>query len=118
MDDSETTKKIIEVLEEYARNNRTIHYSELYARIGLDHVDATDRHKGAYLLGKVNDITLPKSGVFLTALVTSRQEEDPYEGFFNYAIESGEMKVSSTPVERLAFWAEQVKKVFKKYQSK
>jgi len=113
--DKEIVQKTLELLGKYATKKRLINYSELYEKLGLDTENPSDRNIGSNILAEVNHITIKKNNTMLSALVTLKGNQSPADGFYEFATELKLLKKSSSEIDKLAFWAKQVKKAFKVY---
>jgi len=51
----------------------------------------------------------------LSSIVTLKGNESPADGFYELAIELKLLKKSANEKDKILFWAEQIKKVFKAY---
>lgn len=115
---SEVVQKTLTILEGKARKKQLINYGELYPGIGLNTEDPVDRHTGAFILAEVNKITIQGKGVMISSLVTLRGKQYPAQGFFEFAVEQKRMTSTKNEEKLLAFWANEVSKVFKAYDEK
>lgn len=108
-------QQTIQILEECAKNQQQIHYQKLYEKIGLNRENPDDRNRGAKILAEINNISINKNKTMLSSLVTLKGNEEPAFGFFELAIELGKLKPDANEDDKLKFWIEEVKKVFKVY---
>lgn len=113
--DTQTIEKTLQILEEYASEKKFINYGVLYEELGIDRESPADRNAGASILAEVNRITKNKNGTMISAIVTLADEQSPAHGFFDFAIELGLFSKNGSEEEKLTFWAEQVKAIFKAY---
>ncbi len=107
--------KTLKILEDSASEKKLVNYNILYEQIKLNREDPSDRNEGAKILAEVNRITMKKNKTMLSAIVTLKGEESPAYGFYNLAIELNLLKKSANEIDKLSFWAKQIKKVFKVY---
>ena len=108
-------EQTIQILEEYALRKRLINYNVLYGQIGLNRENPADRNTGAKILAEVNRITLKKNKTMISSIVILKGNESPADGFYEFAEELELLKKSANENDKLRFWAEQIKKVFKEY---
>jgi len=108
-------QQTLQILEEYASEKKLINYSILYEQIKLNRENPSDRNKGAKILAEVNRITMKKNKTMLSAIVTLKGNESPAYGFYEFATKLKLLKESANEKDKLGFWAEQIKKVFKVY---
>lgn len=109
------TQQTLQILEGCASEKKLVNYGVLYEQIGLDRENPADRNLGAKILADINRITIEKNGAMLSAIVTLKGNESPAFGFYEFATELKLLKASANEKEKLIFWAEQIKKVFKAY---
>ena len=114
----EVIQKTLAILEERAGKKQLINYGELYPQIGLNTENVEDRNRGAFILAEVNKITIQSKNVMLSSLVTLREKQYPAQGFFEFAVEQNRMNQTKNEKKLLAFWAEEVSKVFKAYDER
>lgn len=108
-------QQTFQILEECAKNRQQIHYQKLYKEIGLNRENPDDRNKGSKILAEVNKISINKNKTMLSSLVTLKEKEQPADGFFELAVELNKLKSNAKEDDKLKFWVEEVKKVFKVY---
>jgi len=108
----------LQILEEYAKNKQLINYQELYEKIGLNREIAADRKEGARILAEVNRITIGRNDIMISSLVTLRGNQQPADGFFEFAIELGRLNTNASDDDKLKFWVDEVKKTFNAYDKK
>ena len=111
----EKIQQTLQILEEYASEKKLVNYNVLYGQVGLDRKNPADRNIGSKILGEVSRITLKKNKTMLSSIVTLKGNESPAFGFYELATELGLLKKSANENDKLRFWAEQIKKVFKAY---
>ena len=108
-------EKMFNILEEYATQKKLINYKELYDSVGLNTENPDDRNTGSNILGEINHISIKNKDILLSAIVTLSKEQNPAVGFFNFAKEFRGFEKTNDEIEAMAFWAEEIKKVFKAY---
>jgi len=109
------TQQTLQILEECASEKKLVNYNILYEQIKLDRENPSDRNKGSKILAEVSRITIEKNKTMLSAIVTLKGDESPAYGFYELATELKLLKRSANEKDKLGFWAEQIKKVFKVY---
>lgn len=108
-------QQTLQILEECASEKKLVNYNVLYEQIKLNRENPSDRNKGAKILAEVNHITMKKNKTMLSAIVTLKGDESPAYGFYEFATELKLLKKSANENDKLLFWAEEIKKVFKEY---
>ena len=108
-------QRTLQILEKSASEKKLVNYSNLYEQIKLDRENPADRNKGSKILAEVNRVTMKKNKTMLSAIVTLKGNESPAYGFYEFATELKLLKKSADEKDKLGFWAEQIKKVFKIY---
>lgn len=109
-------------LEERARLEKDTSYTELDAvlaqRTGLRPFDfdrEDERAAMGHLLGLVVEDTYGSIGCMLSALVLYLNGNTPGSGFFRLAVNMSLLATGATEDEKLAFWSQQMKAVFRAY---
>lgn len=110
----ELIQKAISILEEKAKEEKLITYSQIYSELGLDIDDKEDRNMGGYVLGGVNDESM-KYNMLLSALVVTEEEGIPREGFFDFAAALGRIDKDAGRKEQINFWIKEVFQIFKRH---
>ena len=108
-------QQTFQILEEHALEKKLVNYNVLYKQIGLNRKNPADRNMGSKILGEVSHITLKKNKTMLSSIVTLKGNESPAFGFYELATELELLQKSANENDKLRFWAEQIKKVFKTY---
>ncbi len=108
----------LKILEECAKNKQQINYQELYEKIGLNRESAADRNKGAHILAEINKISIEKYDVMISSLVTLKGDQQPADGFFEFAVELKRLNSGAKKDDKLKFWVSEVKKTFNAYDVK
>jgi uncharacterized membrane protein len=104
--------EVREAIEEAARFQRLITYSEVAARVTALPVSAHGPVL-AHLLGEILGESLEQDGLALTALVVHSADHRPGGGFYLEARRDGEVFS-----DRDAYWAGQVKAIFERYAAR
>jgi len=112
------TLQALDILEECAKNQQQINYQRLYEKIGLDRENPADRNEGSRILGEVNKISVEKNNVMITSIATLSGDQQPAEGFFEFAIELKRLDPNANEDDKLKFWVNEVKKTFNAYANK
>lgn len=101
------------VLEETARAQTTLSYSEIARRV--PQFNGADSHALAEILGEICHDTHAEGFGLLTAVATFKQDPNSVGvGFFNIAKQLG-YDVGDDPMARLTFWSRQVQRVYDSY---
>jgi hypothetical protein len=109
-------------LVDYAQKGRTTTYTELNAVLAQRTTARTfdfdlDSERAALgeLPGDVALLERPACGHLISAIVLYLNENSAGSGFFNLAIELGELPAAATADDKLAFWTQEVVAVYAHY---
>jgi len=112
----------LEFLIERARLGKLTSYTEFNAALirrtalpGFDFSRADERAAMGHLLYLTVELNRPVTGLMISALVTYLDANDAGSGFYGYAQDLGMLQRNASAMQRLDFWASQVKAVFKYY---
>lgn len=110
-------------LVEYAQKQRTTSYTELNAVLAqrttartFDFDLHSERAALGELLGEVALLERPACGHLISAIVLYLNDNSAGSGFFNLAIEIGELPPDATDDQKLAFWTGEVRAVHEHYR--
>lgn len=110
-------------LVEYAQKQRTTSYTELNAVLAqrttarpFDFDLDSERRALGELLGEVALLERPACGHLISAIVLYLNDNSAGGGFFDLAIEIGELSPDATDDQKLAFWAGEVRAVHEHYK--
>jgi hypothetical protein len=99
-------------LLQLAKDKKLAAYSEVAPLINLDMSLDSDREKIAIKLGEIASYEHAQNRPMLTALIVHYGDDNnPGEGFFSIAKEFGLYMGSRDSIQRLTFWANQVRLV-------
>ncbi|MDD2914147.1 MAG: hypothetical protein PHP70_02390 [Gallionella sp.] len=99
-------------LVKLAKSDKLTFYSKVAPLVGLSMDDEEDRNEIARLLGEIAVYEHKQGRPMLTSLVIHKgNDNNPGEGFFSIATELGLYSGSRDQLERVTFWANQVKAV-------
>jgi hypothetical protein len=107
-----------EILIDQAKNKGVISYAGLYDQIGLDHTKPLDRFMGSNILGTISRESLDNEGIMLSSLAFGKVQNEPMEGFYDLALELGQLKERATNDEKTEFWVKQMHCCWEKYDTK
>jgi hypothetical protein len=112
----------LEFLIERARLGKLTSYSELNATLtrrtglpGFDFSRADERAAMGHLLYLTVELNRPATGLMISALVTYLDANDAGSGFYGYAQDLGMLQRNASVMQKLEFWASQVKALHKYY---
>lgn len=118
----ELTRVGLEFLVEQARLGRLTSYTELNATLvrrtgvpGFDFSRADERAAMGHLLYLIVELNRPVTGLMISALVTYLDANDAGGGFYSYAQDLGMLPRNASPMQKLDFWARQVKALHEHY---
>ena len=106
----------LEFLVERARLGKLTSYTELNATLvrrtglpGFDFSRADERAAMGHLLYLIVELNRPGTGAMISALVTYLGANDAGSGFYGYAQDLGMLPRNASAIQKLEFWAGQVK---------
>jgi hypothetical protein len=112
----------LEFLVERARLGKLTSYTELNATLvrragvpGFDFSRADERAAMGHLLYLIVELNRPLTGLMISALVVYLDANDPGGGFYGYAQERGMLPRKAPAMQKLDFWAGQVKALYEHY---
>ena len=101
------------ILIDLARSDRLASYGEVAPSIGLNMALEEDRDEIARRLGEIVRYEFEANRPMLTSLIVHYGDDNnPGEGYFSIASELGLYSGSRNPIEKLTFWAGQVRDVY------
>ena len=115
----------LEFLVERARLGKLTSYTELTATLvrrtglpGFDFSRADERAAMGHLLYLIVELDRPATGLMISALVTYLDANDAGSGFYGYAQDLGMLPRNASAMQKLEFWAGQVKALHEYYAVK
>ena len=112
-------------LIERARQRKLTSYTELNATLvrrtglsGFDFSRADERAAMGHLLYLIVEMSLPVTGLMISALVTYLDANDAGGGFYAYAEDLGMLPGNASDQQKLDFWVRQVAALHKYYARK
>ena len=118
----ELARARLEFLVERARLGKLTSYTELNAtlvrRTGLPSFDfsrADERAAMGHLLYMIVELNRPATGLMISALVSYLDANDAGTGFYGYAQDLGMLTRNASAMQKLEFWAGQVKALHEYY---
>lgn len=95
-----------------ARQKKTISYSALFGKYGLDMGDISHRNEAGNFLGEIGEEEHNAGRPMLTAVVVGEQSNMPGEGFFGLAADLGfSITKAGSEMDKLSFFSKQLKEV-------
>lgn len=115
----------LEFLVEQARLGKLTSYTELNAALvrragvpGFDFSYTAERAAMGHLLYLIVELNRPVTGLMISALVTYLDANDAGSGFYGYAQELGMIPRNASAMQKLDFWARQVKGLHEYYAAR
>jgi hypothetical protein len=112
----------LEFLVERARLGKLTSYTEFNATLvrragvpGFDFSRADERAAMGHLLYLIVELNRPVTGLMISALVSYLDANDAGSGFYGYAQELGLLPRNASAMQKLDFWARQVKALYEYY---
>jgi len=112
----------LEFLVERARLGKLTSYTELNATLvrrtglpGFDFNRADERAAMGHLLYLIVELNRPVTGLMISALVSYLDANDAGSGFYGYAQDLGMLPRKASAMQKLEFWAGQVKALHEYY---
>jgi hypothetical protein len=112
----------LEFLVERARLGKLTSYTELNAAVvrrtglpGFDFSRADERAAMGHLLYLIVELNRPETGLMISALVSYLYANDAGSGFYGYAQDLGMLPRNASAMQKLEFWAGQVKALHEYY---
>jgi hypothetical protein len=112
----------LEFLVERARLGKLTSYTELNATLvrrtglpGFDFSRADERAAMGHLLYLIVELNRPATGLMISALVSYLDANDAGSGFYGYAQDLGMLPRNASAMQKLEFWAGQVKALHEHY---
>jgi hypothetical protein len=112
----------LEFLIERARLGKLTSYTELNATLmrrtglpGFDFSRADERAAMGRLLYLIVELNRPATGLMISALVSYLDANDAGSGFYGYAQDLGMLPRNASAMQKLEFWAGQVKALHEYY---
>lgn len=112
----------LEFLVERARLGKLTSYTELNATLvrrtglpGFDFSRADERASMGHLLYLIVELNRPRTGLMISALVSYLDANDAGSGFYSYAQDLGMLPRNASAMQKLEFWAGQVKALHEYY---
>jgi hypothetical protein len=112
----------LEFLVERARLRKLTSYTELNATLvqrtglpGFDFSRADERAAMGHLLYLIVELNRPATGLMISALVSYLDANDAGSGFYGYAQDLGMLPRNTSAMQKLEFWAGQVKALHEYY---
>ena len=106
-------EQIYERLQAVARDQRTVHYSEIAPLAGLDMERPEDRNRIAAILDEISRHEHANGRPLLSAVVVHKGDGTPGDGFFKMARSVGAMHPGE---DRVAFFAHELSRVHDAWQ--
>jgi hypothetical protein len=114
----------LEFLIERARLGKLTSYTELNATLvrrtglpGFDFSRADERAAMGHLLYLIVELNRPTAGLMISALVSYLDANDAGSGFYGYAQDLGMLPRNASAMQKLEFWAGQVKALHEYYSA-
>jgi hypothetical protein len=112
----------LEFLVERARLTKLTSYTELNATLvrrtglpGFDFNRADERAAMGHLLYLIVELNRPTTGLMISAPVSYLDANDAGSGFYGYAEDLGMLSRNASAMQKLEFWAGQVKALHEYY---
>jgi hypothetical protein len=112
----------LEFLIERAQLEKLTSYTELNATLvrrtglpGFDFSRADERAAMGHLLYLIVELNRPTTGLMISALVSYLDANDAGSGFYGYAQDLGMLPRNASAMQKLEFWAGQVKALHECY---
>jgi len=99
-------------LLEKARSKGLVFYQEVGSLVGLDMGSPDDRNRIADILDEIERCEDAEGRPMISALVVRADTDVPGAGFFKCARELGKLSGPDKEESRLAFWCDEVKRVY------
>lgn len=102
-----------DIIEDVAREESTIYYSQAMEAVGLRHSNQGHRSKFSKAMHIICSRTTDEQGFMLCSIIVSKTTQMPSESFFKYAEKIGAKDIN---VSRETFWENQKKLVYNSYK--
>lgn len=114
----------LEFLVERAQLGKLTSYTELNATLvrrtglaGFDFNRADERAAMGHLLFLIVELNRPTTALMISALVSYLDANDAGSGFYGYAQDLGLLQRNASAMQKLEFWAGQVKALYEYYSA-
>lgn len=115
-DESDINHDVYEYLKQVAREERTVTYTEIAQMVGLNMQSQLDRSELGEILGAISTHEHRQNRPLLSVVTVFSNEGIPSNDFFNLAKKLGKFS-GSTEMEKITFFANELKAAYEYWQS-